>query len=152
MWFRGRRATRSEINARVEDALGSLPKADRKEAAQVMLALLRITRTAYAQEEARWGVKNAKAFIRRPHWGVQEIAEASLGERRHRRTRNLLHKLRETGVVVMKSEETSESRLKKYSWGRDFISTRDVHLCVWWGLDPQIAAFIVSSKPEGGAS
>lgn len=124
---------------RLTGALDTLPKRDREDARRVLVALIHMTRATYTAELARWGREDARNLISRPLWGECEIARSGLGERRKIRTRNLLARLRDAGVVISKTTEGRESRTKRYAWGRHVVyESRPWHM-VRWGLDPEIA-------------
>jgi hypothetical protein len=153
--YTGRRGHRApnDVQELVVNGLQSLPKRDRGEAAKVLKAVVQITKADYKKEQARWGQEAANKLASSIRVTTQEIAEKSLGSKRRRRTRTLLYKLRDVGLLLQRSRDVSYTRRKAYNFGRDarFVTVPEAD--VRWGLPPILAQQLIARrghrKPKG---
>jgi hypothetical protein len=153
--YTGRRGHRApnDVQELVVNGLQSLPTRDRGEAAKVLKAVVQITKADYKKEQARWGQEAANKLASSIRVTTQEIAEKSLGSKRRRRTRTLLYKLRDVGLLLQRSRDVSYTRRKAYNFGRDarFVTVPEAD--VRWGLPPILAQQLIARrghrKPKG---
>ena len=139
---RGRRAPNAAQEL-VVNGLQSLPKRDRDEAAKVLKAVVQITQADYKKEQAHWGQEEANKLAGSIRVTTQEIAEKSLGSKRRRRTRTLLYKLRDAGLLLQSSRDVSYTRRKACNFGRDISSVAVPETDVRWGLPPILAQQLI---------
>ena len=140
---RGGRRAPNDAQELVVNGLQSLPKRDRDEAAKVLNAVVQITKADYKKEQARWGQEEADKLAGRIRVMTHEIAEKSLGRKRNRRTRTLLYKLRDAGLLLQSSRDVSYTRRKAYNFGRDISYATVPEADVRWGLPPILAQQLI---------